>query len=385
MELLKIIFGVCFLVSGCATTEKDKVDPESLDIRQDSTLPALASVPKTTVVKPESVFHWQGYFKSPPTQEQRVPILQTIKDLEGAKSVIDLQKRARNEVAVGQYAAAEATYRSILRLERENLDAMVELATVYYRLHKVEECFQVLSDVKATLAGQEQPDKMTIFRYRYVLAMAHIARGDRERGHAILSDLIGIEKGFVPGYAALASSYLATGKEQVAKFIVERGLDRGRDDPSLYNLLGVIAERQGQMTAAKDNYNKAISLTSGFAPALVNRGNIYLRDHELSMAETDLKKALSFDPMNIEALISLAVVQRQTGRVDSARSTIERVLELSPGSPEARFNLAIIMKDNVKDQTEAIRLFSEVLQTEQASGEIKALARSAIDELKTLY
>lgn len=381
MELIVGILGAALFLGSCTTSSSGPSDIAALDIK---TEPEKLEAPSSKLaVKPGAVFNWQQYFKAPPTANDRTGLQKSVEQLKSASAPTDLIKRARNEVALGQFAAAEASYREVLRSERKNLDAMTELAALYYRVKNSESCLSVLSDIKDTLAAQEKPNKLAIFRYRYVLALSLIQSGDRDRGHEILSDLIGQEKAFVPGYAALASSYLAIGKEQVAKFIVERGLDRGNDDPTLYNLLGVIAERQGRTALAREHYNKAVSLNDGFAPGLVNRANMYVSSKQWGLAEGDLKRALEFDPMNVDAMISLGIVMRQTGRVTQAKDTIARVLEISPDSAEARYNLALIMRDNLKDNTEARRLFNEVLQTEKANPDIRALAKSAVDELKT--
>lgn len=385
MELLKLTSILTILTFSCATSSSNKdVDSSALDIKEKPSEKQLVSK-SGNGVKAEAVFTWQQYFKSPPSSKDRAKLQKTVDGLRKASTTEDLLKRARNEVALGQFAAAEATYREALRQDRKNLDALIELATVYHRTKNSESCLQVLSDVKDVISAQENPDRMRIFRYRYILALANIQRGDRDRGHEILSDLIGQEKTFVPGYAALASSYIATGKDQVARFIVERGLDRGQDDPTLYNILGVIEERNSKTSVARDHYNKAISLNDSFAPALVNRGNLYLKSKEFKMAETDLKKALEVDPLNTDAMISMTAVYRQTGRIDQAKNLAQRILDITPDSAEARFNLALIMRDNVKNQTEALRLFNEVVQTEKANPELKSLAKSAIDELKTIY
>ncbi len=380
MELIAVILGSVLFVSAC-TTSSTPGDLAALDIKPEPEKIEQRSA--QMAVKPGSVFNWQQYFKAPPTAKDRGELIKSVEKLKTVSAPADLIKRARNEVALGQYAAAEASYREVLRGSRKNLEAMTELAALYYRIKNSEACLSVLADIKDTLAAQEKPNKLAVFRYRYVLALSLIQSGDRDRGHEILSDLIGQEKAFVPGYAALASSYLAIGKDQVAKFIVERGLDRGNDDPTLYNLLGVIAERQGRTALAREHYNKAVSLNDGFAPALVNRANIYVAGKQWGLAEGDLKRALEFDPMNIDAMISLGIVMRQTGRVTQAKNTIARVLEISPDSAEARYNLALIMRDNLKDNTEALRLFNEVLQTEKVSSDMRALAKAAVDELKT--
>jgi tetratricopeptide (TPR) repeat protein len=214
--------------------------------------------------------------------------------------------------------------------------------------------------------------------------MTHLANDDRAKAHPILSDLVGKDRTFLPGYGALAFSYLKDGKDSVANFIVEQALDRGGDHPSLYNILGLLAERQGKVAAARSHYNRAIALNDSYAPALVNRANLYLAGHESSMAETDYKRALDADPSNTDALIGLAVSLRKSGRFASAKEKLLRVLDLDNDNPQARFNLAILLRDNLKDEGLALRYYNEVLQSERASASLKTTAKAAIEEIRNL-
>ncbi|MCX6118144.1 MAG: tetratricopeptide repeat protein [Proteobacteria bacterium] len=377
-------FSILILISGCSTTRENIGEQDNLDI--DSKTEAItAFTPSNSEPGPKAkdVFEWQKHFKSLPAPNDRVKLESQLQQKTGA-TLTDLQKRARIEFALGKLAKSEATYREILRQDKNNMEALIELASIYFKQKNSENCIKVLSDVKEIIIQSEQPDKLLLFRYRYLLSLVQIMRGNREKGHAILSDLIGIEPSFAPGYSALAASYLAIGKDQVAKFIVERGLDRGIEDPMLFNIMGVVFKRAGKNALARDYFNKALGISGHFAPALINRANLNIESSEMRIAETDLKKALEVDPLNVEAMINLAVVQRQTGRFKQAKEMLDRVIEVSPENAQARFNLALIMKENLKNNTEALRLFREVMQTEDANPDLKNLARAASEELKNL-
>jgi tetratricopeptide (TPR) repeat protein len=161
-------------------------------------------------------------------------------------------------------------------------------------------------------------------------------------------------------------------------------MDRGGEHPALYNILGVLQERQGKSAIAKDFYNRALNMSEFFAPALVNRANLYVATGETSMAESDYKKALDAEPSNTDAMIGLAVVYRQTGRFNAAKEILERTLDLDADNPQARFNLAILMRENVKDEGLALRYFNEVTQSDRANQTLRTMAKSAIEEIRSL-
>jgi tetratricopeptide (TPR) repeat protein len=385
--MTRLVLISCIIASCTTTNQGDKTSVEAMDVAvtdKEQVSEPIKADPKRTDANPVSAFNWQSFFKGNPPSKERPLLQSTIKQLAKASSVPDLMKRGRNEFAIGLLAASESTFRQVLRKDPKNIDALIDLAATLQKSRKIPAAMDVLAEAKNIFSSQERPDATEVFRYRYTLAMTYLANDERSKAHTILSDLIGKDKTFLPGYAALAFSYLKDGKDGIAKFIVEQAMDRGGDHPSLYNIMGVLAERQGKVPQARDHYNKALSMNDSFAPALVNRANLYVASRDVSMAEIDYKKALDADPANTDAMIGLGAVLRQTGRYVTARETFERVLDIDADNPQARFNLALLMRENLKDEGQALRYFNEVTQSERANPALKSVARAAIDEIRNM-
>jgi len=329
----------------------------------------------------EEQLAWKQFFRPPPAVDTRTTIEKKILAWKNTNSPEDLVKRGQNESTLGKLAAAEASFREALRLDSTNLDAALELAGIYLRKNDLTRCFEMLSQVRDGINMKSQTPPALVFRYRYVLALGYIARGDRDKGHKILSDQIGINKGFAPGYAALASSYISLGKDSVAEFIVKRGLDRGAEDSMLLNILGVLAERRNEGTAARAWYNKAIEAAPTYSPALVNRANLAIKETDYGPAEEDLLRALMYSPSNIDAQVALAIVLRRTGRITGAREILSKAVDQDPDSAVARFNLGILMMSDLKQPAAATRLFTEVLQIPGTHADLRNQAKTHLAEL----
>lgn len=387
---MKLYFSVIaiFILANCATRKAPTEQPaENLDVAEltkSLEREKNSAVTGSEAVAPQIAFQWQQFFKGTPTSKEKPLIQEATKQLGNATSVSDLMKRGRNEAALGLLAAAESSFRQALRKDDKNIDALLELAAILQKQRRTSASLDTLAEARTVLSSQERQDQGQVFRYRYTLAMTYLGAGDRTKAHSILSDLIGKDRTFLPGYAALAFSYLKEGKDSVAKFITDQALDRGGDHPSLYNILGILAERQGKPAIAKDYYNRALTFNDNYAPALVNRGNLHMAAGDIGMAETDYKKALNADSANTDAMIGLGAVYRQSGRYSAAQQTFERALEIDADSPQARFNLAILMRENIKDEGEALRYFNEVTQSERANQGLKSMARTAIEEIRSL-
>ena len=326
---------------------------------------------------------WRDFFKPPPNKKERNLLEKSIIPANGKDDPSKLLDEARSLLALGQFDKSEHAYHNLLRIDSDNLQGQLELTMIYLRKKQTEHAFNLLEEIKQNLGELESIPSSFLFQYRYTLAIAYEMVGDTHKSHEILSDLIALDKTFTPGYAALASSYLKKGKLEVAEFIIHRGLDRGKEDPALINLLGVVTEKMGDLEKAAAWYEKALSLSPNFVPALVNKGILSLRRYNYENAENALKQALSLQSAHIEAHTALALVYMRTGKSKDAKILLEKVLELDPQNPDSRYNLALLTLHSLDHPYQAMRLFYEVLQSSgKSSSHLKELAQSYIDDIK---
>jgi Flp pilus assembly protein TadD len=111
----------------------------------------------------------------------------------------------------------------------------------------------------------------------------------------------------------------------------------------VYNNLGVIHEKQGDLKEAVVCYEKAIEIDPNFYPSFNNLGIIYYRLKNYEKARAAYEQALKMKPDNSQSLINLALVYGQLGRPDLARRAFEQVLARDPDNSEAHYNLARLL------------------------------------------
>lgn len=374
-------------VAGCFSGTKN--DPESLDVKPiekptDEKKLSYSDLTKTeSLTYPaDAVTNWQSFFKPPPSSQERSLLEQKLNKWTDTDTAKGLLEKGQNESAINQYAAAELSFRRALRLDSDNHEALLELASLYLKKSEIPTAFDLLSQVREVITTSENITKTFIFKYRYVLALAHLSRGEKDSGHKILSNLIGESKNFAPAYVALASSYIELNRPKVAEFVLKRAVDRIKNDASVFNLMGYIKQRDRQFEEARRWYDKSLAASPTYSPALVNRGNLYAQQFELALAEKDLLAALASDPVNSDAMVSLGIVQKRQGNLAGARSSLTRAVDIDPNNAYARFNLGVLMAKDFKQPTDALRLFNEVLQTANASDELTALARNYMADLQ---
>ena len=383
---MKHLIVLYFFLGACASTD----DKSSLDIP----MPGSAELPESSAIqlverdrqniKPTKIVSWQSFFKSNPTPSETKSLRKVIEKSEMNKShsIEDLLKLARNLRTIGEVKRAEVRYREILNRNSENFDATIEIAEIYLYQRKIERSFDYISKAKKIIASRENPAKLDVFRYKYVLALSLISSQRRDEGHRILTELINEDRKFVNGYLALSESYLAQKKIELTKFIAKRGLDETPNHPSLLNVLGVTFQLDGRHEKAKSYYNRALEQNPNLVAALVNRATLSIHKAAFKSAEIDLNRAIKIAPYYNNALVSQGVLYKKTGRFTSAKIAFQAALDQNPENAFARYNLASLLANRFNDKNQALRLFYEVLQSNELTQEISDLARVQIQGLR---
>ncbi len=387
MRALKslILAAAMLALAACASTGGDSEPGKSddLDVAQPAPdAPIAQGTTKEGKVPADAVMNWQSFFKAPPTSQERSLLERRVTAWTDVGTVKELLQKGRAELALGRIGAAEVSFRKATRLEPKNLEAALELAALFLKKKDVKNAFEFLVQVKEGLGIDRRATQSFIFRYRYTLALAYIERGDREKGHKVLSDLLTVQRDFAPAYVALATSYITINRDAVAEFVVRRGLDRIKEDPRLLSLMGLVLARRRTLDEARLWYDKALKVSPTYTPALVNRAALAMQNLEYGAAEADLIQALTHEPHNVDALVALGIAQKKQGNISGAKASLTKAVDVSPENAYARFNLAVLLADDLKKPDEALRLFREVLQTEGQGGELKDLARSYVNDLK---
>lgn len=372
--VMTLIFGIAGVLS-CSSSKSDDMDLVPM------------SKPGGDAVKPEisatAVIDWQRFFRQPPQPDERKIIAHQLDGWKESGGVEDLLKKGRNELSIGRISEAERTLREAARLDEDNMEVLLQLATVYIRKHDQNRSFEFLQRLHERIVSEDHVDPSVVLRYRYALALGYLMRGTHDKARGILTELIARDNAFTPAYAALAGSYLTSAKTDEAEFIAKRGLDRAKDDASLYNVLGVVADRRGRVEESEEWFRKALSLDASAVPVYVNRANLKIRTGRFPEAEDDLRAALMIAPQEVNSWVALGVCQRRQGRFDDARVSFNKAIDLHPDSASARFNLAVLIAEDFHEPAAALRLFHETVDTEDNDPRTKELASLYIHDLET--
>src|SRR6202007_3012467 len=112
--------------------------------------------------------------------------------------------------------------------------------------------------------------------------------------------------------------------------------------PNTWNNLGIIAARAGDVSAAIQDFQRALEIDPDHSIALQNLGNAYRQKKDWPQAKRALEKALSLNPDDAEANYNLGMVYAQTNDTNRAYEYLKKALLARPAYPEALNNLGIL-------------------------------------------
>ncbi len=107
-------------------------------------------------------------------------------------------------------------------------------------------------------------------------------------------------------------------------------LRRDKNNAVLYNKVGMAELKNGQLRAARWDFEKAIKLNKKYADALNNLGVVYFADSNWNQAAKYLKKAVALEETRATFHLNLGAVWFSQKKMDRAIAEYSRALELDP-------------------------------------------------------
>ncbi|MBF0503470.1 MAG: tetratricopeptide repeat protein [Candidatus Omnitrophica bacterium] len=143
-----------------------------------------------------------------------------------------------------------------------------------------------------------------------------------------------------------------------------------------YNNRGNAYEKQGNLTQAMLDYNKAIEINPKYAEAYYNRGKIYNQQGKVIQALSDYSKAIEQNPDYAEAYDNRGTIYGRHGDVYRAIADFTKAIEINPRDAQAYFNRGLvfyyqkIFHQSILDYTKAIELDPENAQAYSNRGNV---------------
>ncbi len=142
----------------------------------------------------------------------------------------------------------------------------------------------------------------------------------------------------------IAGQNFFAGDLAAAEAMGRRILEAEPSHADVLNMLGLIAQRRGQLGAAAGFFERAIRVNPAFPPYHCNLAVALCASGHVEAAERACRTAVVLAPDYADGWFNLGLVLGERGALDPAAEAYRTVLRLNPESPAAWTNLGNILK-----------------------------------------
>lgn len=119
--------------------------------------------------------------------------------------------------------------------------------------------------------------------------------------------------------------------------------DLDKNDPEIWNNLGLVARKQGDAAKAREYYQKALELKQDYPEAMNNMAVLEMQSGNTAEAKSLLERAVKISPAYPEANLHLAILCDEDGDTHKAAEYYKRFLEVGKKFPS-------MVVDSVRDR-----------------------------------
>ena len=172
------------------------------------------------------------------------------------------------------------------------------------------------------------------------MGFALFQQGKSEEAVASLEKALRVDPKHYKAHNNMALASIDLGEFELAEIHYRESLAI-EPQPTIYNDLGYVLERQGMADDAMDAYQEALKLDPESPQAHYNLATHLARKQEYSIAEEHLRAALKTQP-DVKVYTGLGAVLWQQGKADEAISNLQTAIKEDPKSTAAADTLGKI-------------------------------------------
>lgn len=145
-----------------------------------------------------------------------------------------------------------------------------------------------------------------------------------------------------------------------ARIFFEKALEKHKDEPGLYNNIGVILLREGDLESALVSFKKADEIESGNPYVQANLGSIYVKYLDYVEAEPLVEESYSKLSDNNIVANNYAIVLRTQGQYPEAQKIYEKALAKDSRNIPTNLNYAILLVEYMKNYEKARQIVNKI-------------------------
>jgi tetratricopeptide (TPR) repeat protein len=231
----------------------------------------------------------------------------------------------------GRLADAAQVYRSIVRKEPRNFDALYLLGLALLQQGQWE-----AAEERLRLAVQIQPKVAEAHANR---GTALLQLGRHEEALASFNDAIKLQPGLAEVFGNRGNALTALGRLEEAAADFERAIALQPRNPSILNNYAAALQKLKRFDEALAKVDLACMLAPWFSDAFNNRGLILKDQKRFAEALESFDQAIALSPTG-PACANRGLALNALGRIEEALESAERAIALSPGYAKAHYGRA---------------------------------------------
>ncbi len=196
-------------------------------------------------------------------------------------------------------------------------------------------------------SGLDRPNQVSPLEKTYRKGMQALADGHYHRALHSFRDCLKHSSDFAPAMLGMAEAFQRLHQRDKAAFWIHRAVATAPDNAHVQNSLGRLLVLQGDVSAAKQAFQRAIDLDRDLASAWASLGDLYARAQVgLAKAVAAYQQALNIDPLNGQYLYRLGLLYARQGKDVKAADALRRATRFEPDKAGPKLALAGLAERN---------------------------------------
>ena len=137
-----------------------------------------------------------------------------------------------------------------------------------------------------------------------------------------------------------AREQIAKGELQSAALTLNQAQKRSPNDPRVFMLAGLMAEKSGNVKGAFDALRRSVALAPDWGPGLLELALLLARQNQFAEAIETAEKVAALEADNLQVLAGVIDIAHRAGHLEMAVRHLNRGLVLVPGDVQLRRMLA---------------------------------------------
>jgi tetratricopeptide (TPR) repeat protein len=230
----------------------------------------------------------------------------------------------------GESAEAEAGFKSLVVIDKVNLNGYYELYRLYISQKKFPEAEAAL---KSAIAAMPKDASL-----RLRLAQFYYGTQRQDELIALLNDMKKDLKMFPNAYLDCGDFFLRAGQFDTAQKQYEAGIRYDKDRTNLYLKREIeVYIRQGNLAMAQTKNQQILQSDPKDPEARGLRATFMLEKNQINEAEVELQSVVTARPSNFIARFNLGRAYFAKNQYDQARQEFDKCIDLNPAYLPARY------------------------------------------------